>query len=162
MLAWERKREIWSRINVLNIHPHIIIIYFHMCFIMYLECMFKGVWWWDLNKDNKLVANLHAKNPHQISRVLPSIEWFLLKIRDWHWVVGQSQALFPSKMCLNHESFVPYRCLVQVVVCWPKSRPLLVHRHWLRSYPWSMGRAWLGSLGLLCQSQGLVDSEEKG
>ena len=134
--------------------------YLHTRFIMCLECMFKGVWWWDLNKDNKLVANLHAKNPHQISCVFSSIEWFLLKIRDWHWVVGQSQGLFQLRMCLNHESFVPSQCHVQVVVCWPKSRPLLVHRHWLRSFPWSMGHAWLGSLSLLSQSQGLVDSEE--
>ena len=145
-----------------NVSIRISLLFYHMRFIMCLECMFKGVWWWDLNKDNKLVANCTRKTLVQYQVFFPSIEWFLLKIQSWHWLVGQSQGLCQLRMCLNHEGFVTYRCLVQVVICWPKSRSLLVHRHWLRSFPWSMGRAWLGSLGLLCQSQGLVDSEEKG
>ena len=81
-----------------------LLFYFHTRFIMYLECMFKGVWWWDLTKIIKLVANLHAKNPRLISSdYFPSIEWFLLKIRDWQGCWPKSSPC-PSKMCFNHEA----------------------------------------------------------
>ena len=70
--------------------------YLHTRFIMCLECMFKGVWWWDLNKDNKLVANLHAKKPSS------NITRF-----SFHWVILTQD----PKLAL---------------ACWPKSRPLSI------------------------------------
>ena len=105
----ERESERFDVGSMCKVSIHISLLFYYTRFIMCLECMFKGVWWWDLNKDNKLVANFHAKNPQNILSIFPSIEWFLLKIQDWHWFFGQSQDLCPSRMCLNYEGFIPYR-----------------------------------------------------
>ena len=62
---------------------------------MLLECMLKGVWW-DLIKDNNLVANLHAKNPPKH-----------IKRFSFRWVILTQD----PKLAL---------------ACWPKSRPLSI------------------------------------
>jgi hypothetical protein len=121
----------------------------------------KCEWRWDLNKDNKWdLSSAFTKIPSFYITRLPSIEWFLFKVQDRWWLVGQSQGHCLSRTYLSHGSSVTCRVSGTVVTCWPKSRSFLFLDSDYGTFPSSMGRAWLRSLGLLSQSQGLSDSEE--
>ena len=123
--------------------------------------MLKGVWWWDLTKINKLVAN-YAKIPQFILSEYPSIEWFLFKIRSWHWFVfDQSQDLCQSRMYLNHESFVAYRCLVQIVIFIGQSQDHFLSNDIDYKTFLVNGSRLTGIIRFVFgQSPGLVDSED--
>ena len=117
--------------------------------------------WWDLTKIINWIYNLNT-------RKTPSV---LYQAFSFHWMILSQDPR-------------------STLICWPKSRSLSfadVFESWklcyishildscdllakvkvtsvfdvdYEAYPVSMGYAWLVSLGLLCQSQGLNDSEE--